>query len=166
MVDKEMLESLFAKYGYADYKWIKSGQIRVAQWVRFKCLFGCPMYGKRGTCPPNTPSIEQCREFFSEYEEAVIFHLEKRLEKIEDYKPWSREANQRLLELEREVFLAGPQGLSGLVRGLRPVRRMRAEPAGLCKQERRPTGGGRVGCGCLRNREGRRVSYSGPQERS
>jgi predicted metal-binding protein len=107
MIEKQALEALFVKHGYDDYKWIKSGQIKVAQWVRFKCLFGCPMYGKRGTCPPNTPPIDQCREFFSEYEDTVIFHLKKTLGKIDDYRPWSRDANQRLLDLEREVFLSG-----------------------------------------------------------
>lgn len=107
MVEKELLEGLFAKYGYEDYKWIESGQIKVAQWVRFKCLFGCPFYGKRGTCPPNTPSIEECRTFFSEYDEAVIFHLRKTFESEEDYRSWHRDANRRLYELEREVFLSG-----------------------------------------------------------
>jgi len=67
MIGKEELEALFVKHGYEDYKWIKSDQIKVAQWVRFKCLFGCPMYGKRGTCPPHTPPIDQCREFFLEF---------------------------------------------------------------------------------------------------
>ena len=107
MVEKQLLESLFVKHGFSDYKWIKSEQIKVARWVRFKCLFGCAMYGKKGTCPPNTPSIDECREFFSEYEEAVIFHLQKAVEKIEDYHPWSRDTNRRLLEMERDVFLAG-----------------------------------------------------------
>ena len=107
MIERESLEALFSKHGCDDYKWIRSDQIKVAQWVRVKCLFGCAMYGKRGTCPPNTPSIDQCREFFSEYEEAVVFHFQKTLEKPEDYRPWSTDAQQRLLELEREVFLAG-----------------------------------------------------------
>jgi predicted metal-binding protein len=107
MIEKELLGALFAERGYDDYKWIKSGQIKVAQWVRFKCLFGCPMYGKRGTCPPNTPSIDECRTFFSEYEDAVIFHFQKTNENMEDYRAWSRDANQRLVELERKVFLSG-----------------------------------------------------------
>ena len=107
MINKEELEGLFAKHGFADFKWMRATEIRVAQWVRIKCLFGCAMYGKRGTCPPNVPDIDQCRQFFSEYEEAAIFHLQKTLEKPDDYRPWSREAKQRLLDLEREVFLTG-----------------------------------------------------------
>lgn len=107
MIEKEALESLFAKHGYTDYKWIRSDQIIVAQWVRFKCLFGCPMYGKRGTCPPNTPSIEECRKFFSEYGEAAIFHLQKTVENMDEYRAWNKVQNQRLVALEREVFLSG-----------------------------------------------------------
>jgi len=106
-MEKERIEGLLLEHGLTDFKWIKSKQIKVAQWVRFKCLFGCPVYGKKGTCPPNLPPIDQCREFFSEYEDAVIIHFQKAIEKIEDYRPWSREANERLVELERRVFLAG-----------------------------------------------------------
>jgi predicted metal-binding protein len=107
VIEKEQLEILFAKHGLDDFKWIKAADIKVAHWVRFKCVFGCPVYGKKGTCPPNVPPIDECRQFFSEYEDAAIFHLQKAIEKSEEYKPWSKEANQRLLDLEREVFLSG-----------------------------------------------------------
>lgn len=106
-MNREQLESLFTRHGFTDFKWIRAKDIRVAQWVRFKCLFGCPVYGKKGTCPPNVPSIEQCREFFSEYESAAIFHFEKAVEKPEDRRPWSRDLGLKLVKLEREVFLAG-----------------------------------------------------------
>jgi len=106
-MDRERIEALLVEQGCADFKWIKSKQIKVAQWVRFKCLFGCPAYGKSGTCPPNMPPIGECREFFTEYDDAVIIHFQKSIEKKEEYRPWSREANERLLELERRVFLAG-----------------------------------------------------------
>lgn len=86
---------------------IKAKEIVVSNWVRFKCRFGCLSYGKKGTCPPNVPSIEECREFLLEYEEAAVFHFRKRVDKPEDRVPWSREVNNRLLELEREVFLSG-----------------------------------------------------------
>jgi len=106
-MNKERLESLFTQHGFTDFKWLKARDIRVAQWVRFKCLFGCPIYGKKGTCPPNVPSIEQCREFFSEYESCAVFHFEKTVEKPEDRRPWSRDLGLKLVKLEREVFLEG-----------------------------------------------------------
>lgn len=107
MVERVALEALFLKQDLTDFKWIKAEQIKVAQWVRFKCLFGCPVYGKKGTCPPNTPSIEECRAFFSEYSDAAIIHFQKTLAEGEDYRAWGRGLNKRLLELEREVFLSG-----------------------------------------------------------
>jgi len=107
MLEKQQLEELFKKHGFDDFKWIKATDIIVSQWVRFRCLFGCPSYGKKGTCPPNVPSIEECREFISEYNDAVIFHFKKAVEKPEDRKPWSREVNLNLCKLEREVFLSG-----------------------------------------------------------
>jgi predicted metal-binding protein len=107
MLDKKQLEALFEKHGFTDYRWIKAKDIKVSQWVRFRCQFGCSLYGKDGACPPNVPSIAECREFFSDYEDAVIFHLQKAVDKPEDRKPWSKEMSLKLIKLEREVFLIG-----------------------------------------------------------
>jgi predicted metal-binding protein len=70
-------------------------------------MFGCPAHGVKATCPPNVPSIEHCREIFSEYEEIAIFHFEKAFQSPAERVPWGRETKQRLLKLEREVFLSG-----------------------------------------------------------
>jgi predicted metal-binding protein len=72
---------LFKDRGFPDFKWIEAKDIVVAQWVRFRCMFGCPVYGKRGTCPPNVPSIDECRKMISEYNHVAVFHFEKKLEK-------------------------------------------------------------------------------------
>jgi len=100
------LESLFEKHGYADFKWIEPRDIVVAQWVRLKCAFGCWEYGQNAACPPNVPSVEECRLFFREYSTAAAFHFQARLEDPEDRHAWSREINAGLLEVEREVFLS------------------------------------------------------------
>ena len=107
MAKREALEELFARHGFTDFKWIKSKDITVAQWVRLRCLFGCPAYGIKGSCPPNVPSIEQCREIFSEYDEAAIFHFEMAFEDLKERVPWGRDLAVRLRKLERDVFLAG-----------------------------------------------------------
>jgi predicted metal-binding protein len=106
-MEKETLETLFKDHGFVDFKWISTKEIVVAQWVRFRCMFGCRNYGKKGTCPPNMPPIEECKQMISEYSQAAIFHFEKRLEKIDEYKPWSKETISRLVKLEREIFLSG-----------------------------------------------------------
>lgn len=105
--DKEKLEKLFVLFKFNDFRWIKADQVTVANWVRFKCTFGCSSFGKKGTCPPQVPSVEECRAFFSEYTDAVIFRFEKTVERPEDRVLWSRELSKELVKLEREVFLSG-----------------------------------------------------------
>lgn len=106
-MENAMLEKLFKDHGFPDFKWIAAKDIVVSQWVRFRCIFGCPIYGKRGTCPPNVPSIDECRQMISEYSQVAVFHFEKKLETPEDRKAWSKEVVLRLTELEKEVFLSG-----------------------------------------------------------
>jgi predicted metal-binding protein len=103
------LEALILNHGYEDFKWIQPETIIVSQWVRMKCAFGCPDYGNNASCPPNTPSVSECRQFFNEYKSGVVFHFEKAVDKPEDRKPWSLKTNNELLKLEREVVLSGYQ---------------------------------------------------------
>ncbi len=107
MSDLEELEALFLKHGYTDYKWIDPRSIIVSQWVRMKCMFGCGGYGRDATCPPNVPTVSECRRFFEEYSTCAIFHFAKAVEKPEDRFSWSRQINKGLAALEREVFLSG-----------------------------------------------------------
>ena len=73
---RETLDAIFKKKGYTDYKWIDPQRIIVSQWVRMKCKFGCGGYGRIAACPPYTPSVAECEQFFSEYSDAVILHFE------------------------------------------------------------------------------------------
>ncbi len=101
------LEALFEKRAYGDFKWIKPEDIVVSQWVRLKCMYGCGDYGRNSSCPPNVPSVLECRQFFDEYNTGVIFRFHKVLDRPEDRHGWTRKINQGLLALEREIFLAG-----------------------------------------------------------
>jgi len=103
---KRVDDVLYA-HGYTDYKWIDPKWIIVAQWVRMKCMFGCGEYGRGGACPPNTPSVAECNQFFSEYANALILHFEGQMDKPEDRHAWSAKINAKLVKLERDVFLAG-----------------------------------------------------------
>jgi predicted metal-binding protein len=107
MSDREVLERVFAAHGVADFRWMDPKEIVVSQWVRMKCEFGCGGYGQNATCPPNTPSVDACREFFEEYSEAAIIRFEKVVDRPEDRHAWTRGVNKGLVELEREVFLSG-----------------------------------------------------------
>jgi predicted metal-binding protein len=107
MTSKTKLEEMFRKSGFTDFRWLDPKSIVTAQWVRMKCRFGCGEYGQTATCPPNTPSVEECERFFREYKRAVIFHFAKSVARPEDRHPWSRGVNLKLVKLEREIFLAG-----------------------------------------------------------
>jgi predicted metal-binding protein len=104
---RKILEGIFLKHGYRDFKWIDPKDIVVSQWVRMKCMFGCKSFGKCGACPPNTPSVSECQMFFRGYQKAVVFHFSKRVNKPEDRHAWTRKVNLKLLELERGIFLSG-----------------------------------------------------------
>ena len=83
----------------------------VAQWVRAKCMYGCKSYTRHACCPPNVPSVPECRQLFSEYDTGVIFHAAVTVESTEARHAWSKKINQTLLRIEGEVFLQGMQGM-------------------------------------------------------
>ena len=101
------LEKLFKDHGFNNYKWINPSEIVVAQWVRMKCMFGCPNYGSKAACPPQTPSVSECERFFKEYSSAVVFHIRVQFDDPEDRFNWYKDMALKLVELERQVFLAG-----------------------------------------------------------
>ncbi len=101
------LETLFKDNGYMDFRWFDPEQIVVAQWVRMKCMFGCPNYGNKAACPPQTPSVSECKQFFKEYRAAVVFHIRKQFDNPKDRFVWYKKETIKLAKLEREVFLAG-----------------------------------------------------------
>lgn len=75
MFDSVVVEKIFHKYGVEDFRWISGNDVVVRRWVRMKCLYGCPFFGERPSCPPHAPSIDDCREFFSEYENVAILQM-------------------------------------------------------------------------------------------
>jgi len=103
----DRLEQLMREHGCSELRWIDPGQIVVARWVRMKCRFGCPEYGHNACCPPSTPPVQECEQFFREYTRAAVLHFATRVEQPEQRHAWTRAVNLRLLELERQVFLAG-----------------------------------------------------------
>ncbi len=108
MENKKSIEELLKRHSFSDFQWINPKDIKVGQWVRVKCTFGCSDYGL-GTCPPNVPSVEECKTFFSEYNNGVIFRLSKVADKNSYPSDWSKEITAKLLEIERQVFLYGHQ---------------------------------------------------------
>jgi predicted metal-binding protein len=127
------LETVFREHGYEDYKWIDPKQIVVAQWVRMKCRFGCPNYGKKAACPPQTPSVSKCEQFFKEYQAAVVFHIHKQFDNPPDRFAWYKKETINLARLERDVFLAGFEKAFFLLFGGCPLCRECKIERSLCK---------------------------------
>lgn len=104
---KKDFETLFQEHGFNDYKWIESKDIVVSQWVRMKCKYGCPSYGNCASCPPNVPSVAECRDFFNEYSDIAVFHFGLELDNPDDRHELMKQITLKLLKLEKAVFLSG-----------------------------------------------------------
>jgi predicted metal-binding protein len=89
------------EFGVSGAKGINPPTIVTGEWVRMKCQFGCPGFGKRLTCPPHTPMPDTTRKVLDSYEKAILLH--QRLRKGERSKGF----NQIVVRLEREIFLDG-----------------------------------------------------------
>ena len=107
MGDKLQLERIFVEHGLTDFRWIDATDIVVAEWVRFKCTWGCKSFASRANCPPNTPSVGECRKLFEGYNLAAVFHFAKTVSGPEEMHEWIKGVNAVLLGAERSVFLAG-----------------------------------------------------------
>ena len=59
-----------------DIKPISTDVVVVADWVRFKCRYGCRAYGKHLCCPPYAPTPEEMRKVVAEYKTAILARFE------------------------------------------------------------------------------------------
>ena len=99
MDENSNLESIsrFALQNGADAsRLITIDQVIVADWVYWKCKYGCPHFGMNLTCPPYSPAPQQTRDLLKDYEHALLVKYDT----FQDH-------HRRLFELEREAFLQG-----------------------------------------------------------
>jgi predicted metal-binding protein len=101
------IEETARDHGIDDFKWVDPRLVVTGHWVRAKCIFGCPRYGLKACCPPEVPSVAECRGLFKEYRRGLFFHLTKKFEDPQMRFAWSREVNKKAMAFEREVFLSG-----------------------------------------------------------
>jgi predicted metal-binding protein len=93
-------------------KIIRPASVITAQWVRWKCQFGCGGFNSSLVCPPRTPTPEQTRKMLDEYAYAVFLEAPRNITK------------RIAVKLERHIFLAGHYQAIGLGSG----------PCSLCKE--------------------------------
>jgi predicted metal-binding protein len=103
----EDLAKIALSMGAIDAEIIDSKSIALADWVRFKCQFGCGAYGQSLTCPPYSPSAEQMRRILSGYSTALLLRLPDE----------SIATHDIVAKLERHIFLAGYHSAIGLPAG-------------------------------------------------
>jgi predicted metal-binding protein len=65
-----------AKESNVTVRTINTRDIVVADWVRFKCRFGCKGFGKHLGCPPYTPSVAETRRMVGEYETGILLRFD------------------------------------------------------------------------------------------
>ncbi len=103
--DENALRNLALECHMIDPKVINVRKIVLAEWVRWKCRYGCPDYGKWLKCPPYSPTPHETRALLREYKRALIFRI-----KVEEgYTGTHIVGNvyKSLSNLERKVFLSG-----------------------------------------------------------
>ena len=93
-------------------KEINARDILIPDWPRWKCQFGCDLYGDKLCCPPFVPSPDETREFITDYTKALIvgFTGDFDNENWSQNQNWMKrigKINKILLKLEIETFKSG-----------------------------------------------------------
>lgn len=91
--------------GAVRAKVIRPAGVVVAEWVRWKCRYGCDGYGTNLACPPHSPTPEDTRRLLAGYRRAIL--VEAGRKRVREIVP----------PLEREIFLAGFHRALGLCCG-------------------------------------------------
>jgi predicted metal-binding protein len=103
--------TLAVKQGATDAKFVLPGSVKTAEWVRWKCRFGCPAYGQGHCCPPDTPAPDETRKFLDCYQRAILFHLQVPQSTVPEERKLLgksfRKLHRMLVKLEGELFKEG-----------------------------------------------------------
>jgi len=91
--------------GALKAKVIDPKTVETAEWVRWKCRFGCDGFGSSLVCPPNTPTPAETRGMLDEYKVGVLFESPR------------GKSKSIAVALERELFLGGYYKALGLGAG-------------------------------------------------
>lgn len=105
--------------GAVDAKFIEARTVAVAEWVRFKCRFGCDGYNKCRCCPPHSPEPETTRRIVSEFSLGLLVHF-----------GGNADVTGAIVRIERELFLRNHYKAIGF--GAGPCRLCETCPDGEC----------------------------------
>ncbi len=115
-----------------DARLVDPAIVATAEWVRVKCLYGCPDRGTSFACPPSSPTPEQTRRLLDEYAAALLLRVA--VDPGGDSSEQSRRLSRVALALERELFLAGFHKAFAVIAGgfCRPCDTRECLTAGRC----------------------------------
>ena len=100
------LKTLALGQGAMTAKIVKPADVVTAEWVRWKCQYGCEGFGGSLVCPPYTPTPSETRAVLDEYKRGILFES-----------PPGGHVKKIASSLERELFLAGSYKAFGLGAG-------------------------------------------------
>ena len=126
-MNSDDLESYCARAlagGATQAKPIHPTSVVTATWVRLKCQFGCPEYGKGYCCPPDTPTPERMRGILDSYQRTILFHVEAAKTPGESRTKRLKGFFEMLVDLEGDLFKDGFYKAFALLAG----------PCTLCKE--------------------------------
>jgi predicted metal-binding protein len=112
--------------GIDEAKVIDPSSVATAEWVRMKCQFGCPNFGKGLCCPPYTPTPEVTRKVIDSYQKAILLH--KNFSKAKTTEIF----NESIVRLEMRIFLDGYYKAWSMGTGACRICK-KCNPTGLCK---------------------------------
>ncbi len=101
------LEEIALAGGATAIKRIEPKDVIVAQWVRNKCMFGCPLYGKRFTCPPYCSTPEETAAILSGYQDALLVQFSDLLREKQKVEPGRSMVHKVMYGMEKTAFLSG-----------------------------------------------------------
>jgi len=82
--------------GVEEAKIIDSSTISVAEWVRWKCQYGCPFYDKDSLHPPLAPNAEETKKVLQEYDKALLLNGSN-----------GPELSKKAIKIEHEAYTSG-----------------------------------------------------------
>ena len=79
LVNQQLVDEALG-LGCTKAKVILTRTIAVGAWVKLKCQFGCPHYGKLLTCPPCSPTSDETSEILADYQKALLIHADSEID--------------------------------------------------------------------------------------
>ncbi|MCH8207894.1 MAG: DUF2284 domain-containing protein [Nitrospinae bacterium] len=98
--------------GCVKAKVIHTKNVELGNWVKLQCQYGCSYFGKRFTCPPHSPTVDEMSEILLDYQKALVVQAED-----------SQQIHELILKLEDSLRKKGFYKAFGIV----------ALPCNLCE---------------------------------